>query len=84
MSKNDIIHNFETGDFKFSIEKGLGPKYFDLLKNGQYLCSIFGFPNTALGSKELEFVESFVPENAVDRAAIKGAIKYLKKRFEAQ
>lgn len=85
--KKDIIRSFKVGNEKYFIKKMPFPNFL-LLKNEIVVCSLLGKETTIWGSKKMEFIEDSVISDEIlfpdDRLAIRCAIAFLNKKFEAQ
>jgi len=86
---SNYFHTFSVGGFRYYIEKTSTPHHFILNKDSdkKKVCKIVGMKSTVFGKEEMRF-ESFQPISyfweMVDRIAIRDAIAYLEKEYEAQ
>ena len=89
---SNYFHTFEVDSFRYYIVKTSVPRLFTLNKldknsNKEKVCKLVGVESTAFGKTNLRF-ESFQPISyfweIADRVAIRDAIAYLEKEYEAQ
>lgn len=85
----ETFHNFTVDGFRYDIVETSTPHHFILNKfcNAEKICRIVGMESTASGKKKMRF-ESFKTTacfpNPADRVAIRDAIAFLEKEYEAQ